>query len=105
MWVFLALQLLPILLIVLYSTEHTGPTAAQMAQYCGNGPDSVRALYHSYADCVRSYGSDLNGAGHAGQAVGIGLVIFLWVAMDVILGIGRLVVVFARRRRSEALTH
>ena len=43
-------------------------------------------------------GAGLNGAGHAGQALGIGIVIFLWVAADVILGLGRLVVVTSRRR-------
>jgi hypothetical protein len=38
------------------------------------------------------------GAADLGATIGAGLVIGLWVAADVILGIGRLVVITARRR-------
>ena len=40
----------------------------------------------------------MRGAAEVGSTIGAGLVIGLWVAVDVILGIGRLIVVFARRK-------
>lgn len=97
MWFFLAVQTLFIGLIVLYGTESTGPAAAQVHQGCDNG--AWQGLFKSHADCMVHYAAGLNGAGHAGQAIGIGLVIGLWVAADIILGFGRLIVVLARRPR------
>lgn len=96
MWTFLAIQALFIGLIVLYATESTGPSHATVAHGCDNG--AWQGLFKSHADCMTHYAAGLNGAGHAGQAIGIGLVIGLWVAADVILGVGRLVVVLARRK-------
>jgi hypothetical protein len=100
MWTFLAIQTIFIGLIVLYATESTGPSHAEVVQGCANG--AWQGLFKSYHDCMIHYAAGLNGAGHAGQAIGIGLVIFLWVAADVILGVGRLVVVTARRHRAAA---
>ncbi len=40
----------------------------------------------------------MRGAAEVGSTIGAGLVIGLWVATDVVLGIGRLIVVFARRK-------
>ena len=96
MWTFLAIQALFIGLIVLYATESTGPSHADVVAGCAHG--AWQGLFKSQADCMTHYAAGLNGAGHAGQALGIGIVIFLWVAADVILGLGRLVVVTSRRR-------
>ncbi len=67
----------------------------QVHKGCDNG--AWQGLFQSHADCMTHYASGLNQAGEAGTAIGVGLVIALWVAVDVILGIGRLVVVFSRR--------
>ena len=97
LWFFLAVQLVFIGLIVAYATEKTGPSHADLVSGCYN--HNWYPLFKSQADCVQHYGGALNDAGHAGQAIGIGLVIFLWVAADVILGICRWVVLSSRRRR------
>lgn len=39
----------------------------------------------------------LNDAADAGKGIAVGLIIGLWVAVDVILGIGRIVVLLGRR--------
>jgi hypothetical protein len=95
MWFFIAVQVIFVILIIMYATESTGPSHSQIVSGCYN--HAWYPLFKSQADCVTHYGGALNDAGHAGQAIGIGLVIGLWVAADVILGIGRLIVVFARR--------
>ena len=95
MWTFLAIQLVFIALIVAYGMESTGPSHADIVAGCYNG--AWQGLFQSQQDCVVHYGHALNEAGHTGQGIGIALVIGLWVATDVILGIGRIVVVLARR--------
>ena len=54
-------------------------------------------LFKSYQDCIVHYANGMRGAAEVGSTIGAGLVIVLWVAADVILGIGRLIVVLARR--------
>jgi hypothetical protein len=98
MWFFLALQLVFILLIVLYGIEQTGPTAAQIASFCGHG--QWQGVFTSYHDCVVHGANGLNAAGHVGQAIGIVMVVVAWVAADIILGIGRLIVLSSRKRSS-----
>jgi hypothetical protein len=80
----------------LASTSGSGAGAhTQAVQYCaGNG---WQPLYKSYSDCVTHYGNTLNGAADAGKGIAVGLIIGLWVAVDVILGIGRIVVLLGRR--------
>jgi hypothetical protein len=56
------------------------------------------AASSSSASCAGLTGSALQtcrDAGHVGTAIGVGLIIFLWAAVDVILGVGFLV--FGRR--------
>jgi uncharacterized membrane protein len=96
MWFFLAVQLIFIGLIVAYGMESTGPSHADLVAGCYN--HAWWPLFKSQADCVQHYGGALNTAGHLGQGIGIAMVIGLWVAADVILGIGRLIVVLARRK-------
>ena len=73
----------------------TGPTAAQVAQFCGRG--QWQGVFNSYYDCGVHGANGLAATGDIGKGMAVGLIIGLWAA-DVILGIGRLVVVLARRR-------
>lgn len=96
MWFFLAVQALFLVwLVVGLATAHPGPTTAQVAQFCGNG--QWQGVFTSYHDCVVHGANGLRAAGEIGTGIGAALIIGLWVAVDVILGIGRLVVVLARR--------
>lgn len=98
MWTFLAIQVIFLIWVItgIASGHGTGSSAHQQAlQYCAG--DGWQGLFKSYSDCVTHYGNGLNTAGEAGTAIGVGLIVVLWVVVDVILGIGRFVVLFARR--------
>jgi hypothetical protein len=75
-WVFLAIQALFLVWII-------AGAASSSSASCGGLKGSA---LHTCRD-----------AGHVGTAVGVGLIIFLWAAIDVILGVGYLV--FGRRGR------
>lgn len=98
-WTFAAIQAAFIGLIVLYGTESTGAPASQVHAGCDHG--AWQGLFKSHSDCMVHYAAGLNGAGHAGQAVGIGLVIFLWFIVDVVILLGRLVVLHSRKRSAR----
>jgi len=98
MWFFIAVQVIFLIWLIagVAGTSGSGASAhTQAIQYCAN--NGWKVLYKSYSDCVTHYGNTLNGASDVGKGIGVGLVIALWVAVDIILGIGRLIVVFARR--------
>lgn len=100
MWTFLAIQAIFIAWLItgIASAAHGIPADAhaQALAYCkGNG---WSPLFKSYQDCIVHYANGMRGAAEVGSTIGAGLVIGLWVATDVILGIGRLIVVFARRK-------
>ncbi len=95
LWTFAAVQLIFIGLIIGYGTESTGPSHADLVSSCYN--HHWYPLFTSQQDCVVHFGGALNQAGHVGQGIGIALVIGLWVATDVILGIGYLIYRLARR--------
>lgn len=78
LWVFLAVQALFILWIA-------------------GGVSSSRSAASS-SDCTFLSASDCQAAADAGTAIGVGLVIFLWAAVDTILGIVYLVVRSNRKR-------
>jgi hypothetical protein len=80
------------------ATVHTGPSTSEIANLCGNG--QWQGVFTSYRDCVVHGANGLQAAGDIGKGIGLAFVIGLWVAVDIILGIGRLVVVFARRRET-----
>jgi hypothetical protein len=96
MWTFLVIQALFLIWLITALAGKTGPTAAQVAQFCGKG--QWQGVFKSYHDCVVHGANGLTAAGDIGKGIAVGLIIGLWVAADVILGIGRLVVVLARRR-------
>lgn len=68
---------------------------AQAVSFCANG--GWDPLYNSQADCVTQYGNTLNAASDVGTSIGAGLIIGLWVALDVVLLLGRVVVLLTRR--------
>jgi hypothetical protein len=89
LWVFLAVQLL-FLVLVIIQASNGGSVHSQAVAYCHAHPDQ----YLSFADCVSLYG----GGDKVGTAIGVGLLIVLWVIVDVILGIGYGVYKLATRR-------
>jgi hypothetical protein len=100
MWTFLAIQAIFIAWLItgIASAAHGIPADAhaQALAYCkGNG---WSPLFKSYQDCIVHYANGMRGAAEVGSTIGAGLVIGLWVVTDIILGIGRLIVVFARRK-------
>jgi len=89
LWFFLAIQLIFLVWIIVgaASAGHTEPSATQMAQYCGHGPDSVLALYKSKADCTAHYSRVLSDAAGAGRGIGVALVVIVWIVVDFLLGV------------------
>lgn len=99
LWVFLTVQALFVVWIITGVAGNSGSGTAAHAQAIASCSGTQwRVLYKSAADCVTSLGNTYNAASDAGTGIGAGLVIALWVATDIILGIGRLVVIFSRRR-------
>ena len=99
MWTFIGIQILFLAVVIIQLSGHTGPTHADIVSGCYNG--HWQGLFKSQQDCVVHYGRALNGAGEAGKGIGAALIFGLWVGLDVILGIGRLVVVTSRHRGSR----
>jgi hypothetical protein len=98
LWVFLAIQALFILWLVAgLATTHTGPTQAQLASACYH--HNWWPLYKSQANCVTHFGALMNDAGNTGKALGAGLIVLLWVVVDIILGISYGVYRLATRDR------
>lgn len=87
-WIFLAIQVIFLIWIITGVHGNASGQGAQVhtqaVQYCSNG--GWQGLYKSYADCVTHYGNTLNGASDTGTAIGVALIIGLWVATDVIVG-------------------
>jgi hypothetical protein len=101
MWFFLVIQVIFVAWVIGGIASHTGATTADVNAGCLHG--AWQGLFKSQADCLVHYRAGLDQAAAAGTAIGVGLVIGLWVAVDAILGITRLVVLTARRhRRAEA---
>ena len=94
MWTFLAIQAAFIAWVASVLFAGTGASPAAIAQTCGN--HAWYPLWKSYNDCAAHSG--IVAAHDIGKGLAIAAILGTWVAIDVILGIGRLVVVFARRR-------
>lgn len=95
MWTFLAIQALFVIWIVAGLFTKTGPTTAQVVSLCGKG--QWQGLFTSYHDCVVHGANGLTQAGDLGKGIGVALIVVLWAVVDIILGIGRFVVLTARR--------
>lgn len=87
-WVFLAVQVLFVLLVILQASGGTD-IHAQAVAYCHAHPDP----YLPFSQCVSDYGT----GSKAGTAIGAGLLVVLWAVADVILGISYGVWRLARR--------
>jgi hypothetical protein len=98
MWFFLAIQLLFVAWVVSGIMSHTGASTADVNAGCLHG--AWQGLFKSQADCLVHYRAGLNQAASAGTAIGVGIVIVFWAIVDIILGIGRLVVLTARNRKA-----
>lgn len=97
---FLAVQAIFLIWVIGGAASGSGNGAdahAEAVKFCANG--GWQYLYHSQAECVTQYGNTLTGAGDIGTGIGVGIIIAFWVAVDVILGIGRIVVVLGRRHK------
>jgi hypothetical protein len=97
LWVFLAIQALFLIWIIAgVASKPGGPTVAQqVAQQCSNG--GWQGLFKSQADCTKHYAVALNDATDTGKGIGVAIIVALWVAVDVILGIGYGIYRLARR--------
>jgi hypothetical protein len=98
MWTFLAIQGLFIAWVISGIMSHTGATTAEVNAGCLHG--AWQGLFQSQSDCLIHYRNGLNQAATAGTAIGVGIVIVFWAIVDIILGIGRLVVLTSRKRKA-----
>lgn len=98
-WIFLAIQIIFLIWIIVgvhgNASGQGASVHAQAVSYCSN--NGWQGLYKSYSQCVTQYGNTLNGASDVGTSIGVGLVIGLWVAVDVIVGITYLIYRLAKR--------
>jgi len=95
LWVFLAVQAGFLIWLISGSTVSTGPTAAQIAQYCGHG--AWQGLFTSYADCVRHGAVGLKDAGNLGKGLGLVAVVITWLIVDFLLAVTYGIYRLARR--------
>ena len=56
-----------------------------------------RGLYSSYAACVKGNASLLAGASDTGKAIGVGLIVIVWVVVDFLVGLTYGIYRLARR--------
>jgi hypothetical protein len=98
LYFFLAVQALFLAWVITGTSSASGNEAqahAQAVHDCAG--QGWKYLYNSYGDCVTKLGSDYKTASDAGTGVGVGLLLGLWIALDVLLLLGRVVVLLARR--------
>jgi hypothetical protein len=98
LWVFLAIQALFVLwLVVGLATTNTAAPASQVASACYH--HAWYPLFSSQADCVKHFGGALTDAGDVGKAIGAGLIVLLWIAVDLLTVIPWAVYRLATRSR------
>ena len=78
LWVFLAIQVIFLVWLIV----------------------GISSVAHSH-DCTGLTPAECTSAKQVGGTIGAGLVVALWVATDVILGIGRFIVLTARHNRGN----
>jgi hypothetical protein len=95
LWSFIAVQVLFAAWLIAHFASSAGTSAAHdIAQHCAHG--TWHGLFGSYGECAR-YVRNLDSAGGIGN-VGAGLIVGLWLAADVILGLGYGICRLATRR-------
>jgi hypothetical protein len=96
-WVFLAVQVLFIVWLIAGLASSAGtPAAHDIAVHCAHG--TWHGLFGSYAECAARVRTLDGSAGGIAMAIGPALIVGLWVAADVILGIGYRLCQLATRR-------
>jgi hypothetical protein len=95
LWVFLAIQAIFIIWLIAGSTTKTGPTTAQVAQFCGN--NAWQGVFTSYADCVKHGATGLTAAGNIGKGLGLATIVIVWVVVDFLVGLTYGIYRLARR--------
>ncbi|MEU9048719.1 MULTISPECIES: hypothetical protein [unclassified Kitasatospora] len=81
LWIFLAVQALFVIWIITGTVSSSKSTSKSCAGLTGQ----------DFTDCIN--------AGHAGTTIGVGLIVGLWAAVDIILGITYLIYRLSRRGR------
>ena len=97
MWIFLGVQVIFLVWLItgLVSNGDDPGAARHVAQSCANG--AWHGLFNSYQDCSKQVTDLFNAAHGIGTTIGASLVIALWVAVDVILGLSYLIYRLAKR--------
>jgi len=85
LWVFLALQVGFIIWVIAASAGSTGPSSAQIAQFCGHG--GWQGVFSSNADCVKHGAVGLADAGNIGKGIAVSLIVIIWVIVDFLLAV------------------
>ena len=85
LWVFLAIQVLFLILVIAGAASGTGSNTTQVASACFHGAWSP--LFASQADCVKHYGVALNDAANTGKGIGVFVVVVVWIVVDFLLGL------------------
>ena len=67
------------------STASTGPTAAEVARFCGNGAWSP--VFSSYSDCVKHGAVGLSDAANLGKGIAVSVIVIAWVIADFLLAV------------------
>ncbi len=95
LWVFLAIQAIFVIVLIAGGSSKGVNTGAQVAQLCGN--HAWYPLYSSQAACVQNSGALLAGASDTGRAIGVGLIVILWVVVDFLVALTYGIYRLARR--------
>lgn len=95
LWVFLAIQAIFVIWVITGAASKGANTGTQAAQLCSG--NAWQGLYSSYAACLKGNGSLLAGASDTGKAVGVGLIVVLWVVVDFLVGLTYGIYRLARR--------
>ena len=93
LWVFLAIQAIFVIWVITGAASKGANTGTQAAQLCSG--NAWQGLYSSYAACIKGNGTLLAGAADTGKAIGVGLIVIIWIVVDFLVsltyGIYRLV--------------
>ena len=93
--VFLAIQAVFLIWVITGAASKGPATGAQVAQLCsGTG---WQGLYSSYSACVKGNASLLAGASDTGKAIGVGLIVVIWVVVDFLVALTYGIYRLARR--------
>ena len=67
------------------STANTGPSSAQIAQFCGHG--AWQGVFSSYSDCVKHGAVGLSDAANLGMGLAVSVIVIAWLIVDFLLAV------------------